>query len=179
MPLHVSPIYATDDFDIQLTFPRGFPGWKPSPLTIRALSNTARASLKLNKFRFTLRVGEKLRKRNKSVKKPQNGSKIVVVLRSIHRVEKKKTFRMPKATDLFKNKKDNGWGGDTLKSSLGRPFPVNSLATEGQNWIAASKILETELSHRGWYQANFNLRIYLRHTNLDKARTFPKNDPKR
>ena len=38
---------------------------------------------------------------------------------------------MPKATDLFKNKKDNGWGGDTLKSSLGRPFPVNSLATEG------------------------------------------------
>ena len=26
MPLHVSLIYATDDFEIQLTFPRDFPG---------------------------------------------------------------------------------------------------------------------------------------------------------
>ena len=72
----------------------------PSPLTMLALSNTERAGLRYNMFRFTLLV-EKNRK-GKRVNKPQNCSKLVIVLRFYLQNRKMHTFRTSKATKMFK-----------------------------------------------------------------------------
>ena len=72
----------------------------PSPLTMLVLSNTERASLRYNMFRFTLLV-EKNRK-GKRVNKPQNCSKLVIVLRFYLQNRKMHTFRTSKATKMFK-----------------------------------------------------------------------------
>ena len=110
MPLHVSSIHATDGFEIRHF--RAFPQGKnllffltemrlvcscrmhndlqcpmlPSLLTIDVLSNTARESVIEQVLIYTSwRENWKEKKENG---KKQNYSKIVIVLRSIHRVEK-------------------------------------------------------------------------------------------
>ena len=62
------------------------------------------------------------------------------------------------------SQKDNGRDRNKLKSSLGRPFLVYSLSGCGRS---GSNCGETELSHRGWYQANYNLRLYQPGQNQD------------
>ena len=56
------------------------------------------ANLRYNKFWFTLGVGKKLqKKREELIDKQQNSSKMVIVLRSIPRIEKKKHLEREKA----------------------------------------------------------------------------------